>query len=387
MGEQMKNALSNELLQKRKNPRSDDFRGPYYRDTTAILHSSAFRRMKHKTQVFFAPSNDHICTRMEHALHVSSIASSICKGLGLDDELAWAIGLGHDLGHTPFGHIGEIILSRMMQEQGLGLFEHEVHSLRVVDFLSQHGEGMNLTYAVRDGIVSHCGESFQQSITPSHQLKDLTQIKEKQGLIPSTWEGVVVRFSDSIAYLGRDWEDACRLNVIQKKDLPSDVRAILGDSNSTIIDRLVRDLVKTSKEEKGICLSDTMFQAIQKMKDYNYTHIYRSPMLQGYEKYYTRLLHLIADYLHYLHRTFKKDLTGYESEKNMLAYGFGRYVVDMEEAYLLHDGNTKRLVYDYIAGMSDNFAQDCAYEILVPKHLNDSIEYSLGGKWFNKNDD
>ena len=129
----------------RKKPRTEDGRGPYYRDTTAIIHSSPFRRLKHKTQVFFAPSNDHICTRMEHVLHVASIASAICRPLGLDTEIAWAIGMGHDLGHTPFGHVGERIISRMSEERGLGKFEHEVNSLRVVDFLSNGGNGLNLT--------------------------------------------------------------------------------------------------------------------------------------------------------------------------------------------------------------------------------------------------
>ena len=148
------------LLKSRKRRRDEDVRGPYYRDTTAIIHSSPFRRLKHKTQVFFAPSNDHICTRMEHVLHVASIASAICRPLGLDSELAWAIGMGHDLGHTPFGHVGERIISKMSEERGLGKFEHEVNSLRVVDFLADNGKGLNLTYAVRDGIVCHNGESL-----------------------------------------------------------------------------------------------------------------------------------------------------------------------------------------------------------------------------------
>ncbi len=164
----MKKKLSNELslkaLEKRKNEKKCDIRGAYYRDTTAIIHSSPFRRLKHKTQVFFCPSNDHICTRMEHVLHVASIASAVCRGLDLNSELAWAIGVGHDLGHTPFGHVGESILNDLMIEDNIGFFEHEIHSLRVVDFLADNGKSMNLTYAVRDGIVSHCGETFRKKI-------------------------------------------------------------------------------------------------------------------------------------------------------------------------------------------------------------------------------
>ena len=158
-----KNELPDSILTSRVRSRTGgDVRSPYYRDTTAIIHSSPFRRLKHKTQVFFAPSNDHICTRMEHVLHVASIATAICRAMGLNDEMAWAIGVGHDLGHTPFGHIGEYILSDLMVQKGFDPFQHEVNGLRVVDFLSH----LNLTYAVRDGIISHCGEHFIRTISP-----------------------------------------------------------------------------------------------------------------------------------------------------------------------------------------------------------------------------
>jgi dGTPase len=339
--------------------------------------------MKHKTQVFFAPSNDHICTRIEHALHVSSIASTICKGLGLDDELSWAIGMGHDLGHTPFGHIGETILSSMMEKAGVGPFEHEVHSLRIVDFISNHGQGMDLTYAVRDGIVCHCGEKFLHHLKPEQEVKDLGAITSKDGLVPSTWEGVVVRFSDSIAYLGRDWEDACRLRLIHRNELPETVAKVLGNSNSKIIDTLVKDVIENSDEQSGISFSDRVYEAVCLMKEYNYQHIYRSPMLGGYRKYYTRLLDLIVSYLGELLTQYGNDINGYCSEKNLLAVGFGRYVREMEEPYRDHDGTTDRLIFDYVAGMSDNFAQSCANEILIPEHLDDSIEYSLKGRWID----
>ncbi|MCK5198720.1 MAG: HD domain-containing protein, partial [Spirochaetales bacterium] len=163
------NKLNPEDLFKRRNHREDDFRGSYFRDTTAIIHSYPFRRLKHKTQVFFSPKNDHICTRIEHVMHVASIASAICKGLDLDSDLAWAIGLGHDLGHTPFGHAGEKIIDGIRKKSGG--FIHELYSLRVVDYLIQYGKGLNLTYAVRDGIVSHCGEKFEQSIYPDFSIK------------------------------------------------------------------------------------------------------------------------------------------------------------------------------------------------------------------------
>lgn len=377
------NTLSQEELQKRQNPRKADVRGAYYRDTTAIIHSSPFRRLKHKTQVFFSPSNDHICTRIEHVLHVASIASAICRGLDLDNELAWAIGMGHDLGHTPFGHVGERIISSLMEESGLGHFEHEVHSLRVVEFLADKGKGLNLTYAVRDGIVTHCGESFIQNLKPEGVVKDFSTITSRAGLIPSTWEAAVVRFSDAIAYLGRDFEDAVRLSIVTKDMLPDRVARVLGTTNGHIIDTLVTDIIDSSSEEKGISFSDEIFSVVEEMKHFNYDYIYKSPVLNGYERYFRRLLKLIVSYLYELYEAFGTDSTGYEQERNMLAVGFSHHVQDMHDAYIRYDGSTKRLIYDYVAGMTDNFCLDCANEILKPEHLNDRIDGTLTGKWFD----
>lgn len=379
----LQNHLSVELLKKRKTDKLEDVRGPFYRDTTAIIHSSAFRRLKHKTQVFFAPSNDHICTRMEHCLHVASIASAISRGLGLDSELAWAIGMGHDLGHTPFGHTGEKILSAKMQKSGFGPFEHELNSLRVVDFLSNQGKGLNLTYAVRDGILCHNGEHLMQSVKPTFEIRDLEAVSDRKLLLPATYEAAVVRLCDTIAYLGRDFEDACRLGLIAKEELPPDVEKTLGNRNAQIIDTLVVDVIEHSDETRGISFSDELFPSIEKMIAFNYEHIYKSPMLEGYERYFTRLFTLILDYLGYLLATYGFDEHLYAQEKNMLAMGFYHHLMDMKEAYVQHDGNLDRLIFDYIGGMSDTFCLDCANEILKPEHLNDSIEQSLTGKWFD----
>ncbi len=369
-------------LQKRIIEKTPDVRGAYYRDTTAIIHSSAFRRLKHKTQVFFAPNNDHICTRIEHVLHVASIASTVCRGLNLDQELAWAIGVGHDLGHTPFGHVGEVILSDLMKKEGLESFEHEIHSLRVVDFLSNKGNGMNLTYAVRDGIVSHCGESFVECISPTFKIKDFKKIKSKKDLIPTTFEAAIVRFSDSIAYLGRDWEDACRLNIIDKDNLPKGPKKLLGSSNSEIIDTLVNNLIDSSDID-GIRFSKDIFEVVTEMKNYNYENIYKSPILNGYKKYFSRLLNLIYQYLNELFTSYYDDKEKYKEEKNMLAIGFSNHVSEMLSIYIEKEGSYKRLIFDYIAGMSDNFALDCASEILIPDHLNEELESNITSKWFD----
>lgn len=378
----LENKISLEELEKRKRERKEDIRGAFFRDTTAIIHSSAFRRLKHKTQVFYAPSNDHICTRMEHVLHVASIASTICRPLGLDSELAWAIGMGHDLGHTPFGHTGERIISAFMEENGLGEFEHEVNSLRVVDFLSSSGNGLNLTYAVRDGIISHNGEKLSRSMEPSFEIKNLESITSRKGLVPSTYEGVIVRFSDAIAYLGRDYEDALRLGIVSEDDIPDKVKDTIGVNNSQIINTLISDLIDNSSY-RGISFSERVFDAVLTFSQFNYEHIYKSKILEGYTRYFYRLLNLIKDYLESIYRDFGLEEKKYRDERNMLAAGFYNHVKDMRDIYIEKEGSDKRLIMDYLAGMTDNFALDSANEILKPDHLNEEIDLSQTGKWFD----
>ena len=379
----LRNMMNESEMIERERPREEDIRGSYYRDTTAIIHSSPFRRLKHKTQVFYAPSNDHICTRMEHVLHVASIASTICRPLGLDTELAWAIGMGHDLGHTPFGHTGEKIISSLSVERGLPPFEHEINSLRAVDFLSNNGNGLNLTYAVRDGIVSHNGESLNKRIIPTFKKKDMKSLASRSGLIPATYEGVVVRFSDTIAYLGRDFEDASRLGIVNSDDLPEIVKNRLGTTNSKIITALVNDLIQGADEDNGIGFSDYVFEAVESFSEFNYQKIYRSKIMNGYTEYFSRLINLIIDYLEKLYSSFGLEEEGYLEERNMLAAGFYSHMKEMYPVYMEKEGSDKRMIMDYVAGMTDNFCLDCANEILKPEHLNDEINQSQTGKWFD----
>ena len=379
----LRNKMDENEMMERERPRKEDIRGSYYRDTTAIIHSSPFRRLKHKTQVFYAPSNDHICTRMEHVLHVASIASTICRPLGLDTELAWAIGMGHDLGHTPFGHTGEKIISGLCVERGLPPFEHEVNSLGAIDFLSNNGKGLNLTYAVRDGIVSHNGESLNKRLVPTFKKKDMKSIVSRVGLVPATYEGVVVRFSDTIAYLGRDFEDASRLGIVDGRDLPEIVKTRLGTTNSQIITALVNDLIEGADEENGIGFSDYVFEAVKAFSDFNYQYIYRSKIMNGYTEYFSRLINLILNYLEKLYSSFGLEEKGYLEERNMLAAGFYSHMKEMYPIYMEKEGSDKRMIMDYIAGMTDNFCLDCANEILKPEHLNDEINQSQTGKWFD----
>jgi dGTPase len=279
--------------------------------------------------------------------------------------------------------VGEHIISDLMREKGYDGFEHELNSLRIVDFLAEHGKGLNLTYAVRDGIACHNGEHFLRNLRPVFAVRDLSQLRTRSEAIPASWEAVVVRFSDQIAYLGRDYEDACRLSIIQPDMIPPLAAGLLGRKNGEIINTLVNDIIDHSDNDQGISFSPRIFEAVEVMRDFNYQFIYRSPLLQGYEKYFKRLLRLIVDYLQGMLDSYGMDESKYVDEKNMLAVGFYQHLYGMREPYLRFDGDIKRIVFDYVAGMSDNFCLDCANEILKPEHLNDRIEQSLTGKWFD----
>jgi dGTPase len=362
------NELSPQTLRRRRVERPDDatdLRGHFFRDTTAVVHSYPFRRMKHKTQVFFAPRNDHICTRIEHVMHVSTIAATLCRALNLDVDLAWAIGMGHDLGHSPFGHVGETILSRLRGVEG---FRHEIYSLRVVDHLANHGRGLNLTYAVRDGIINHCGEKFEQFLQPDHAEKDLSAITRRDYL-PSTWEGVVVRMSDKIAYLGRDLEDAIQLGLIEPGEIPPAGRRLLGENNSEIIDNLVNDLIRTSLGEGAVGFSDEVYRAFVEVKDFNYRRIYTSPALTGYHQYFERILETLFTYVGELFERYGSETEAYLRENNTLAARFGDYVHKMEAFYSTEESPPEQVVFDYIAGMTDDFAIESVQEIMVPRRF------------------
>ena len=365
------NQLDHEVLTKRLRPRDEDFRGAYFRDTTAIIHSYPFRRLRHKTQVFFSPKNDHICTRMEHVLHVSTIAATICRALDLNGDLAWAIGLGHDLGHTPFGHAGERVIDEMMTEQGG--FRHEMYSLRVVDHIINYGKGLNLTYAVRDGIQNHCGEIFDKSVKPDFREKDLPAISTRD-FYPSTWEGVSVRVADKIAYLGRDMEDAVQLKLIRKEDVPAPILRGLGKNNSEIINTLVSDVIITSKETGEIGFSPDIFTLLIEMKEFNYENIYLSPVVERYHQYFRRILFALKDYLDGIFQKFGFDQKGYETEGNRLAHRFGDFTGKMQSFYDRVDKTYDMIVIDYLAGMTDDYAIECVKQIMIPERFESHFE-------------
>ena len=277
--------------------REDDIRSPFARDYTRILHSLAYRRLKHKTQVFFNIENDHICTRMEHVAHVASVACTIARELGLNVELARAMALGHDLGHAPFGHHGEKVLDKISREYLGRRFWHEGNGLRFVDHLElledtqKQPRNLNLTYAVRDGIVCHCGEVAHGSLRPRGDCAlPLEDISEPGRVQPATWEGCVVKISDKIAYLGRDIEDAESLGFMDEASR-EELRGIVrrkDDSavNTTvIIHSLIIDLCCCSSPEKGLCLSPESVEFLEGIRKFNYRRIYSHQMLGPFMRY------------------------------------------------------------------------------------------------------
>ncbi|MFP4546861.1 MAG: deoxyguanosinetriphosphate triphosphohydrolase family protein [Fidelibacterota bacterium] len=350
---------TSKILTSRQKKRREDIRGPYFRDQTAILHSFAFRRLKHKTQVFFSPDNDHVCTRIEHSLHLSTIAATICKALGLNTEIVLAAGLGHDLGHAPFGHCGERSLKLLSDRN----FQHELHSLRVVDILGRKGKGLNLTFAVRDAIVSHCGEKDEQFIEVSPKPNDLSSLTSLPEA-PSTWEGCVLRLSDSIAYLGRDLEDAIYSNCITRTEIPVEVQHHLGARNSQIIKTLVNDCIDWSIKNEKIGFSDKTFEVIRILKNFSRKRIYKNPKLLYWNQYADFVLKSIYNYLYTIFTINDFDYDKYQYSTIELGQKFGKFIRTFHDTYIAEKADKNTIITDYIAGMSDSYAIKCFKNLL-----------------------
>ncbi len=305
-----------------------EIRTCFQRDRDRIIHSKAFRRLKHKTQVFLAPQGDHYRTRLTHVLEVSQIARTIARALRLNEDLTEAIALGHDLGHTPFGHAGEAIL----REIHPGGFDHYKQSLRVVDFLEQGGKGLNLTYEVRNGIVKHS------------KGKGLI-IPETKADRAETLEGQVVRVSDIIAYLNHDLDDAMRAGVIKKSEIPKKIVKVLGDTHSKRIDTMVKDLIYHSIETdlEKLCMSDDISSATYMLRDFLFESVYESDkIIEEFKKAKKILRDLYAYYLEHMEKIF--------------------IAIPKEEKL-----NKNRMVCDFIAGMTDRFALMTYERLFLPQ--------------------
>ena len=295
-----------------------DIRPVFQRDRDRILHCKSFRRLKHKTQVFLSPQGDHYRTRLTHALEVSQNARTIAKALRLNESLVEAIALGHDLGHTPFGHAGEGMLNELCN----GGFRHNGQSVRIVEKLEKEGKGLNLTWEVRDGILNH-------------------QIS----LMPSTLEGKIVRLSDKIAYINHDIDDAIRAQVLQEEDIPVKYREVLGFSTQERLNTLIHDIIEQSWEKNEICMSPDVAQAMQGLRQFMFQNVYTNPVAKGEETKAKELLErLFVYYLKHIDL-----LPGYYLQ-------------------MLEDGEENdRVVCDYIAGMTDQYALAKYSEYFMPK--------------------
>jgi dGTPase len=367
----MKNPISTEQYKTRSRYRESDIRGDFFRDQTAIIHSNPFRRLKHKTQVFFAPDNDHICTRIEHVLHVATISHSICKGLNrygweLDADMAYAIGLGHDLGHTPFGHAGEKALDERLKLINKDLFFiHEINSYRVVEYLANNGKGLNLTYGVKDGIICHNGEQDLHELRPDPNIKDLNKIKNRK-VMPGSFEGCIVRLSDKIAYLGRDIEDAMVAKYITENDIPPIVRKVLGKKNGDIINRLVIDVIENSSKLNLIAFSDETSELVISLKDFNYKKIYNHPDLIRYDAFCRNIIFSLFDHLINLWGAYYTNFDAYNKTGIELDKHFGHYLKGMSAFYNFNDVEPYVFITDYISGMTDSFALEAIRQITIP---------------------
>lgn len=371
----IKNPFSDKIYLKRTHAHVPDLRDEYFRDQTKIIHSLPFRRLKHKAQVFFAPKNDHICTRIEHVLHVATIAATICRGLNksgnweLSEDMAYAIGLGHDIGHAPFGHEGERAINACLEPSGKH-FLHELNSYRVVEHLANYGEGLNLTFAVKDGIICHCGEDFQNNtLRPAAVPNDLEAITGRRQM-PSTYEGCIVRLADKIAYFGRDIEDAIKAELITRQDIPQDVRKEIGTSNGEIINTLTLDLIEHSKDKDCIGFSADKFQLISQLRDFNYSRIYCSPVMLKRKEMISKCIRNVFDYFRELFTRHGFNYEAYQGELTQAARGFGNYIKSMRNFYRDDPAQIDTIIADYISGMTDSFALDIMQEVLLPSAIS-----------------
>ena len=312
-------SLSSETLGRDRWEEPCDIRPAYQRDRDRILHSKSFRRLKHKTQVFLAPEGDHYRTRLTHTLEVSQIARTIARALRMNEALTEAIALGHDLGHTPFGHAGEYILNEICEDG----FAHYRQSVRVVEVLEKKGEGLNLTKEVRDGILNH-----------------------RTSGNPATLEGKIVRFSDKIAYINHDIDDAIRGRIITEKDIPARYTKVLGTSVKERLDIMIHDIIQNSLNKPEIIMSPDVEGTMRVLRQWMFEHVYKNPAAKADEGKAQQLI--VQLYGYYLEHTDRLP---------------EEYLVMIDKKH----EKKERVVCDYIAGMSDSYAIDQFEELFVPK--------------------
>jgi dGTPase len=340
------------------------YRQPFSVDSDRLLHSLAYTRYIDKTQVFYLIENDHITHRVLHVQLVSKIARTIGRFLQLNEDLIEAIALGHDIGHTPFGHDGEKILSELCQANGIGQFHHNVQSVQFLDKVERKGRGWNLCLQTLDGILCHDGEIHNMRLAPqqSKTYTDLeneieSKIRTDAALIPMTMEGCVVRMTDTIAYIGRDVEDAIRLGIIDRSDLPEQSVRMLGRTNGTIVFNLVSDIITNSADRPYIAFSPEVSDALHQLKLFNLERIYMNPTIKGHLKTIENLFEILFD-------QFLSDLRN----GNRSSVVFRQFLKDMSSEYIDRHSH-EEIVRDFIAGMTDQYFLRQCPESLRPKPL------------------
>lgn len=329
----------------------EGYRQTFSVDVDRILHSRAYTRYIDKTQVFYLIHHDHITHRVLHVQLVSKIARTIGRYLGLNEDLIEAIALGHDIGHTPFGHDGEKFLSELCRASSIGDFHHNVQSVQFLDRVERKGKGWNLCLQTLDGILCHDGEVHNQVLKPERSKtfemleKEMALKKENSlsPLIPMTLEGCVVRMADTISYIGRDIEDAIRLDMIKRSDLPKESVDVLGDTNGTIVYHLVTDIINTSFQNTYVAFSQKISEALKRLKDFNLERIYMNPKIKKNTNTIKKLFGIL----------FEKYLDDIEKE-NRASVIFKGFLEDMSEDYIQNHCK-EEIVRDFIAGMTDQY--------------------------------
>lgn len=370
--------------------KENDVRSEFERDYDRIIYCNAYRRLKHKTQVFFLPKNDHICTRIEHVNNVDATSYTIAKALGLNTTLTRAISISHDIGHSPFGHKGEQILNRICMENDLEAFWHERNGLNFVDNIelltnvNNEEKNLNLTYAVRDGIISHCGEIDEISLKPRTEFIDLEKdyIKLNQ-YSPYTWEGCVVKISDKISYLGRDIEDAISMGILDSNlnelyDLLEQPRSA-NLNNTNIIGDLIDDLCLNSSANEGLKFSTATFEKIKRLKQFNYKYIYKHKCMNPSERYFSLVLNEIFNTLNecYDGMTTLEKLNSIKPFYTKVIDTFIKWIscywnIETDRTHLknkiLYDMNNikdyQTAIITYISGMTDSYAIETYNDIV-----------------------
>ena len=345
----------------RLNTIKDDFRTPFFRDIDRVIYSLSYTRYMDKTQVYSFKDNDHISKRMTHVQLVSKIARTICRALKLNEDLCEAIALAHDIGHTPLGHSGEAMLNEISMKELNEAFAHNIQGVRNLMYVDNLGEGHNLTIQVLDGVFCHNGEMVSEKYVP--QKKDMEEflreynesysnIEKSKTYRPMTLEGCVVRISDIIGYIGRDIEDAINLGLFDREDIPKEISDVLGNNNKDIVNTIIVDIIDNSIDKPYIKMSKKVYEAIFKLKKFNYQNIYSKSLTKDEYDYYN--LGMKKIYSVYLNALEKND-------KSNIIYTI---FLDSQCRWYLDNTSNQRKVIDFISGMTDEL-----FLHQVKKHL------------------